>query len=224
MIITDIVACNKTKSKIYIDHDFAFVLYKGEIFKYHLVKDQVIDQKVYEELTTEVLPKRAKLRAMNLLTKRPYTEEKLRQKLKEGLYAQQYIDLAIEYVKSFGYINDDTYARDFVAYHCKDMSRKQMEQKLLAKGIKKDLISRIIEEEYEKQTITTDSNGENTLAVSPEEEQIQKLFQKKYKAVVPTDAKEYAKMMNFFMRKGYSFATVKRALSAYQLLDDLYNY
>ena len=81
MTVTEITEINKTKSKIYIDHEFAFVLYKGEIHKNNIRQGEEISQQIYDFLTGEVLPKRAKLRAMHLLTKRPYTKRKLRQKL-----------------------------------------------------------------------------------------------------------------------------------------------
>lgn len=211
MTVTDIVEVNKSKAKVYIDHEFAFVLYKGEIYKHQIKKDREISQDVYQLLCEEVLPKRVKLRAMNLLTKRPYTEAKLRQKLREGFYTENLIDIAIDYVKSFGYIDDASYARDYIVYHAHSMSRKQMEQKLLEKKIQKDVISRILDEELKEQEADLEA------------EQIRQLFQKKYKGVLPTEREQYIKMMQFFMRKGYSASGIKKIVGDLDSLDDLYN-
>ncbi|MGN1146672.1 MAG: regulatory protein RecX, partial [Acetatifactor sp.] len=64
MIVTQIVEMSKTRSKIYIDQEFAFVLYKGELRLYHICEGQEIAWEDYRTIMEEVLPKRAKLRAM----------------------------------------------------------------------------------------------------------------------------------------------------------------
>ncbi len=205
MLITDIVAYQKNKYKIYVDHEFAFVLYKGELHKYHLEKDVEIDAAVYAELTKQILPKRAKLRAMHLLTKRPYTEYQLRQKLREGMYPDQSIESAMAYVKSFGYIDDEAYARDYISYHLECSGIRNIEQKLQQKGIDSKLIGRILGEM-------------DPLELScAQTEQIRALFQKKYKGCIPEDAAQKNKMINFFLRKGYSVSEVKRALKEISL-------
>ncbi len=210
MIITDITEHNKTKNKVYVDYEFAFVLYKGELHKYRIKIGEPISEIIYRELTEEILPKRAKLRAMNLLTKRPYTERKLRDKLTEGMYPQTCIDIAIDYVKSFGYLDDRAYTADYITYHMSSQSRRVMEQKLLQKGIDAKIIRECLEEIGE---------GECSDA---EQEQIRQLFYKKYRGRIPSDSAEKTKMMNFFLRKGYSMSVVKRALAEISL-DDLYN-
>ncbi len=58
--------------------------------------------------------KRAKLRAMHLLTAMARTESGLREKLRQGMYTEDVVDQAIAYVKSFGYIDDYKYAEQFV--------------------------------------------------------------------------------------------------------------
>ena len=54
----------------------------------------------------DVLLKRAKLRCMNLLKSRDYTEYQLRMKLRQGVYPEDIIDAAVAYVASYGYVND----------------------------------------------------------------------------------------------------------------------
>nr|MBQ8253727.1 regulatory protein RecX [Lachnospiraceae bacterium] len=210
MIVTDVTEHGKSKYKVYVDCEFAFVLYKGELHKYKIKKGQEIAPEVYRELTEQILPKRAKLRAMNLLTKRPYTEQQLRQKLQEGLYEQRYIDIALEYVMSFGYVDDEAYARDYIAYHIASDSCKNIEKKLLQKGIDSKMIRRILSETQEREQ------------KDYETEQIRALFEKKYKGIIPDDPGEKNKMLGFFLRKGYSVLSVKNALEDLSL-DSLYN-
>ena len=210
MTVTDIKEYNKTKYEIYVDSEFACVLYKGELHKYGIRKEGNISDAAYNELMEQVLPKRAKLRAMNLLTKRPYTEMKLREKLTEGMYPPVCIETAIAYVKSFGYLDDKMYATDYISYHIELQSAGSIEQKLMQKGIDKRLIRECMNE------LNSDRISEN------EREQIRRIFRKKYKGVVPREQGEKAKMLQYFVRKGYSMSNIKLALEE-NSLDDLYN-
>ena len=101
MIVSSIEPFDNKRSKIFIDGEFAFVLYKGEIRDYHIKTGEEISSPVLNEITNEVIPKRAKKRAMNLLQKRDYTEYKLTEKLREGLYSDEVIAETIEFLKSY---------------------------------------------------------------------------------------------------------------------------
>mgnify|MGYP007008335529 CR=1 FL=1 len=39
MIVTRVEAVTKTKYKVYVDGQFAFILYKGELSRYHIAED-----------------------------------------------------------------------------------------------------------------------------------------------------------------------------------------
>ncbi|MBR4668713.1 MAG: regulatory protein RecX [Butyrivibrio sp.] len=199
MIVTDIRELDKKRSKIYLDGDFAFVLYKGEIREYKIAVGQEMSPNAYDEVMTIVLPKRAKLRAMNLLQKKDYTEKQLRDKLSDGEYPQEFIDDAIAYVKSFNYIDDERYARDYISYHMATRSRNRIIQDLTGKGISKDVYQDILEELYQ------DDEG-------AEIEQIKKLLVKKHYDPDMTEYEDRQKIMAFLMRKGYNSSDIRRAM------------
>ena len=106
MTVTRIEELSRSRCKIYLEDSFAFVLYKGELRLYGVREQEELSEESYREIMQEVLPKRATLRCMNLLQSRPYTESKLRSKLKEGGYPQESIDSALAYVKSYHYVDD----------------------------------------------------------------------------------------------------------------------
>ena len=135
MLVTDIVDVTKTRSRIFLDGSFAFVLYPGELRKYHIEKDKEMNDAAYSELMENVLPKRAKLRSMNLLQSREYTEKQLMDKLLQGGYPEQIAEEALEYVKSYHYIDDDRYAATYIEYHVDSKSRQRITQDLMKKGI-----------------------------------------------------------------------------------------
>ena len=117
MTITKIEELSKNRSKVYIDQEFAFVLYKGELRLFGIKEDIPLPDDIYQKILTEVLPKRAKLRAMNLLQSRDYTKSGLAEKLRQGLYPEQVIETALDYVSSYHYIDDVRYAKSYIHYN-----------------------------------------------------------------------------------------------------------
>ena len=55
MLVTDIVDVTKKRSRVFIDGSFAFVLYKGELRKYHIEKEKNIAEADYTELMEKVM-------------------------------------------------------------------------------------------------------------------------------------------------------------------------
>lgn len=203
MIVTDVIELDKKRSKVFLDGEFAFVLYKGELRDYKIKVGNDLSLNTYDEITGTVLSKRVKLRAMNLLQKKDYTEKQLRDKLNEGLYSQELVDEAIDYVKSFRYLDDDRFARDYITYHMSMRSRNRIIQDLVQKGIGKDILMPIMEEIYEE---AGSESGEDV-----ELEQIQKLLIKKHYDK-DMEYKDKQKIMAFLMRRGYSMDKIKRAM------------
>ena len=92
---------------------------------------------------------RAKKRALHLLERMDRTEHQLREKLMASDYPEDVVEEAIAYVKSFHYIDDKRYAENFTRYKKENLSRQQIKQKLMLKGVDRDTIALAIEEEYD---------------------------------------------------------------------------
>ena len=199
--ITQIEELDKKRYKIYIDQEFAFVLYKGELAEYKMKLNHPIDDKTYHIIREEILPKRAKKRCLNLLQKRPYTEQKLREKLTEGYYSEDIIEEAIAYVKSYHYVDDYEYASRYIFYHKESETRKKMEEKLMIKGIDRDTVQKAFADSY---------NDEEALDI--EMQQAQKLLQKKKYESENADWKEKQKIYAFLLRKGISSSVIKKVM------------
>lgn len=203
MIVTDIVALDKKRSKIYLDEEFAFVLYKGELRSYKIIVNEILSDTYYQEIMTEVLPKRAKLRAMNLLTKRAYTEGKLRRKLQDGLYPEEIIEDALEYVKSFGYVDDLEYAKEYITYNSVGMNKQQIEQKLLQRELSKDVIAKAFEAFYENE------------GVIDEIEQINRILEKKHYDKELMSPQKQQQIKSMLYRKGFHSDNILKAMTAF---------
>ncbi len=200
MIVTGITELSQSRCKIELDHQFAFVLYKGELRQYHLREGESIKEEDYREIINEVLPKRAKLRCMNLLQSREYTETQLRDKLTQGLYPPKIIDQAIAYISSFHYIDDLRYAEDYITTHEDTRSRGRIDQDLYRKGLTKETIAQAW------------TNWEAKGGTQDEQSMIQSLLEKKHYNPETADLKEKQKIYAFLIRKGYSHEQVRCAL------------
>ncbi|MDC7293973.1 regulatory protein RecX [Butyrivibrio sp. DSM 10294] len=200
MTVTDLVELDKKRCKVYLDGEFAFVLYKGELRDHGIKQNAEVDDESYRAITEELLPKRATKRAMNLLQKKDYTEKKLRDKLAEGMYSDECIDAAIEYVKSYRYLDDERFARDYIVYHMEMRSKNRIVHDLMDKGISKELTERLMLEIYEDEA-----------DVDVEQEQIKKLLVKKHYDK-DMEFKDKQKIIAFLLRRGYSMDSVRRAL------------
>lgn len=205
MTVTQITELSKTRSKVYIEQEFAFVLYKGELRLYHVREGEELSEEDYNRILSEVLPKRAKLRAMNLLKNREYTREELRRKLEQGHYPKQIMEEALDYVESYNYIDDLRYAVSYITYHETDKSRRQIEQHLMQKGISKEVLEKAWQEWEEKG------------GVQDEQAMIEKLLQKRHYVRETADRKEQQRTYAFLMRKGFSGEAIIKAMNMDEL-------
>lgn len=200
MTITEITAITKSRYRVVLDEENFFVLYSGELRRFRMEQGGELTEDAYEQIFHEILPKRAKLRCMNLLKTRDYTKRQLEDKLKQGGYPDKVIEEALAYVESYGYINDRNYARNFIEYHSGTRSRRRIESDLLQKGICRELICQIFDELLEE-GLEIDETA-----------QIQKfLLKKNFYAKTATD-KERQRMYGFLYRKGFRADAISRAL------------
>ncbi len=201
MIITNIEAATNAKYKVYIDGEYAFILYKKELSRYHIAAGQELEEGVWQKIRTEVIGKRAKLRALHLLNDMGRTEAQLRQKLERDGYTTDVVEEAVSYVKSFGYINDENYARIYIDSRKNRKSRKEIFANLLQKGIDREVVDRVFEECYE---------GEDARKA------IAQILKKKHYDPETADRKETQKILGYLSRKGFGYEDI---FSVSEMLD-----
>lgn len=221
MIITALEKFTRGRVKVFLNDELAYVLYKGEIQKLPLVESNAeqpydkcklyvgmeMPEEIHRYILEEVLVKRAKLKSMNILLKHDKSEKQLRKMLIEADYPEAVANEAIEYVKSYGYIDDKRFAHSYASYRINTKSRKCLEVELLAKGISKNIIDEVLDEIYNENDVD-------------EDEMIRKLVEKKCHGQFPEclpskrDEKSWAKLYRHLISKGYSYEKIKGALSS----------
>ncbi|MGN0406188.1 MAG: regulatory protein RecX [Bariatricus sp.] len=196
MIITEIEPVTKTKFRLYMDGEYVCMLYKTDLKSFGIEKDSEITDETWRRLKEEVLLKRAKLRAMHLLTDMARTEEQLRQKLRQNGYPEDVAEAAIEYVKSFGYINDENYVRNFIESRKGKKSRREIEALLAQKNVSGELVDKVFEEVYEEHS---------------DQVAIREIMRKKHWNPEEMDHVSVQKAYASLARKGFSYADIKKA-------------
>ena len=197
MTVTKIEAVTKTRYKVYVDEQFAFVLYKGELSRYKVTEGEEILISTYEEIRKDVITKRAKLRALHLLNSMGRTEVQLRNKLKDSDYTDDIVEEAIKYVKSFGYVNDKEYARSFILNRKDKKSRKELYMLLIQKGVMTEILDEVFEEVYDE-----DSSKDAIFAI---------LRKKNYNPET-ADRIQTQKILGYLTRKGFSYEDIRQVL------------
>lgn len=200
MLVTEIEDISKKQSRIHTDHDFSFVLYKGELRQYGIVEGEELPRETCVRILEQLLPHRAKLRAMNLLQIRDYTEKQLRDKLLGGGYPETVADQAIEYVKSFRYIDDLRYAGDYLTAFEGRRSLRRMEQDLQQRGISRAIIEQAVAA-WQQQ-----DGGQDELQMACD------LLEKKRYDRDNCDPRQQWRLYNFLAYRGFSSEVIRKAL------------
>ena len=186
-----------SRVKIYINNDFAFVLYKGEISKYGLKEGQEIPSNTYSVIMNKLFD-RGKERALYMLDKSYKTKRYVMDKLKAGLYPESIIDKVVSFLEEINLINDLRYAEMYIDYKRGTKSKKQIVQDLYVKGVDKKLIDQAFE----------DSDFSDR-------ESLNKYIEKRKNKYDLSDRKDIQKFYSYLVSKGYSYGDVKDALKDY---------
>ena len=198
MLITDIVPMDKKRKRIILEDSSSFCLYNKEIKNLELeIDDQITEEKWIK--IEEILEKRAKERVLYLLNDMDKTEYEASEKLKAGFYPQEIIDNTISYLKSYHYIDDDRFARQYIEQKKDSLSYRQLMQKLMNKGISKEILNEILEEK---------EDGEL--------EALDKLLRKKNVDFSRISTEEKQKIYAYFIRRGFAYENIVKKINEFE--------
>ena len=196
MEVLSLVKLTKGRAKICLAGGTDFVLYKKEYESYGIEEGADLSEADYNQIVTDILIPRCKKRALHLLEKQDRSEKNLRDKLKEGGYSQEIVDIAIDYINEYGYLDDARMAASHIRFYQDSRSKLRLKQDLIGKGISADVIDRVMDEEY----------------TSDESDLIEKLLLKKNYDKDNATYEEQAKMYRFLAGRGFSSDSINRVL------------
>ncbi len=201
MIITSIEEQKKKgRFNIFLDGEFAFGLYKETIYDFGLrTKDELTEQKAEEIKSYDEINFGKKV-AMSYLNYKQRTEKEVLKKLHSHKLSDSSIDTIINFLKSFKFINDESYAKLFVESKklLKPEGRKSLKIRLAQKGINKEITDRSVQENY--------SEEEEFIKAK----ELYGKYKKKVKGKNEMDKKQ--KCYRFLLSKGFSYDLISSVM------------
>jgi regulatory protein len=198
MTITDIVPKRKKLSAIYIDGEYAVKIDTETIIASNFSVGSEITDEQLKDLIDCSEEKRAKEKALWLLSSRDHSKRELETKIRRTATADS-AKKAVERMEELGLVNDEKFARRYAEelINVKHLSVRGAKYKLTEKGIDKYLADEILEE----------------LDPDPREH-IEILIERKYRKNL-SDEKGRRKAVAALQRMGYSWGDIKAVMSNY---------
>lgn len=201
MLVTRVEQIGKKKFKVYCDYDYAFTLFLNQLYEYGLSEERELSEDVYEQILKEEIYPAAKRKAMDLLKVSDKSEFMLRRKLGES-FPQCAVEVAIEYLNSYHYIDDKRYAREYYESHKTTKSYTDIVLSLKQNGVSKETLEEAVSDMLDDVDVFDE-----------EAEAAKSLLRKKgYYDMEEVSYEQRMKFKSFLFRKGFSEATIRRVM------------
>lgn len=149
-IVSGVVQYDKKRWKVTLDDGaVTFLLYRGEVRQAGIQMpgelpdgssaengEQEIREEAWQRIKEEILLPRGKKRALFYLKNGDKTEFQIRNKLKEGFYPEEIIGQVLEFLRKYRLADDARYTENYVNQLKGVRSRREIEAKLYARGLK----------------------------------------------------------------------------------------
>lgn len=153
-IVSEVTAYDKKRWKVTLDEGaVAFLLYRGEMKQAGLevpreaaASPAVLTEEQFRNIQEIILLPRAKKRALYYLKNGDKTEYQIRKKLAEGLYPEEIIAQVLDFLRHYRLADDDRYTENYVNQLKSGKSRREIEAKLYARGLKGEAVREALEQ------------------------------------------------------------------------------
>ena len=199
MLITAIEPRRKSLRALFLDGEFAVNIdAETMLTSGYRIGKEITDEELHE-LIRQSDARRAREKALYLLSYRDHSKKELEEKIKRSGTSGEAAQTAALRMEEIGLVNDEDFARRYASelMRRKYFSQTRTEYELQKKGIDRDLIHAIIEE----------------MAVDPAQ-QLGELIARKY-ARNCKDEKGRRRTVAALQRLGYRWEDIRRALDEY---------
>ena len=197
MLITAIEPRRKAMSALYLDGEYVMNLDTRTLIENRFDVGKDIDDEDLHEIIRLSNERRAKEKALWLISYRDHSKKELADKIKRTC-DEESADKAVERMEELGLVNDESYALHYAQklIFTKHMAKNAVVYELARKGIDKELAAEILDE------IEVDSS-----------EQIRIIIDKKYKNI--SDEKIRRRAVAALQRLGYRWDEIKGVIEEY---------
>lgn len=139
---------NPERVNIFLDNTYAFAATREQAIDASLIIGRELSVDEVATLRAGDQVSKAVESALRLLVVRPRSEHELRDRLKRKEFDSETIDLALERVRNWGYLDDAEFARRWVDNRIQHRPRgeRMLKQELRAKGVDRATIDDVLEE------------------------------------------------------------------------------
>ena len=141
-------------------------------------------------------------KAVNLLAFKGRTTQEIIKRLNEKGYSSEEIEEAVEKLSYYGYLNDQSYTISYIMDNASKKGKKLISIELEQKGIDKN----ILDEVYNDVNID-------------EEASIDNIIRQRFSQVDLGDDKIYRRTINYLLRRGFTYDSIKRVIKKYRFCD-----
>ena len=197
MKITDIRPRRKGLSAVYIDGDYALSLDTQTLLEHRIDIGREFDDEELHDLIESSNERRAKEKALWLISYRSHSKKELRDKISRTCDRQS-AEKAVERMEELGLVNDRDYAERCAQtlIFTKHMSKRGAAMELRRKGIESEIIDEVLGD------IEVD-----------EREQIQAVIERKYPKI--DDEKIRRRAVAALQRLGYGWEDIKAVIESF---------
>ena len=197
MKITDIRPRRKGLSAVYIDGDYALSLDTQTLLEHRIDIGREFDDEELHDLIESSNERRAKEKALWLISYRSHSKKELRDKISRTCDRQS-AEKAVERMEELGLVNDRDYAERCAQtlIFTKHMSKRGAAMELRRKGIESEIINEVLDD------IEID-----------EREQIQAVIERKYPKI--DDEKIRRRAVAALQRLGYGWEDIKAVIESF---------
>ena len=195
-IVDTVAVFDKKRMKVTLDYgNVTFLLYKGEMRQAGISASDPpaeLTDEDYQKILTDILIPRAKKRCLYYLKNGDKTEFQIKRKLAEGFYPPEAAEAALEFLRHYSFADDRRYSENFSEELKGSRSKREIEAKLLSKGVDRDTIR------------------ETLLSITPgdEYEACKKALKKNYTG-------DNSKDFRYLLRKGFPYDMCEQAVREY---------
>ncbi len=188
---------NKSRVNIFVDGTFFCGLNKETAVIFRLKEGKEVVEEKLKQAIFESEVKSAFEKGLDLISRQMQTKKVLTDKLINKGFSQEVITAATKKLEEYKYIDDELYAKQYIAQNTK-RSKRNIKEKLQLKGVSKEIIIKNLEE----------NRCEDELEVC--------LYhaQKYAKNKKISEQKDIQKFYASLARKGFDFSTIKKAVKA----------
>ena len=188
----------KGKSEEYyieLDSEQKGTLQLETIYKHHLRQGQEIDEHTFNKIKEESDRLTCFSKALAYISSRLKTEKQMKDYLLDKGYSYDVIKESLDKLKSYGYLNDEYYAKTFAEIAGKNKGKKFIKQQLFIKGVKNDIVDNILQE-LDNEDVACNEVCHKWLK------------NKSY----PLDYKDKEKLYRFLLSRGFEYDTIRHTL------------